>query len=86
MVESAAVLNGIIRVGDTVAVAVRDGNNAALRIGEVVAFERHSPQYGTGGETLRVKLRVTFSSSSWQAPGKVIGVERLDRIAKLVVM
>lgn len=81
MIDSVKVLNGVAKVGDTVAVAVRDGNQAAIRVGVVTGFtERKQEWYRTGAEAVtRMKIRVTHTSSAYHA-GREIGVEMFDRV------
>lgn len=81
--EVLEVLNGTIRTGDTVAVAVRDGNVSAMRVGVVEEFKLRRVGY-SDKYVVRVCIRCTHSSDSLYKPvGRVIQVETLDRIAKV---
>jgi hypothetical protein len=78
--ESVRVLNGVVRIGDTVALAVRDGNLAAIRYGEVTDFEMRKNPYGPE-YLVRLKLRVEKSSADSQlTPNRIVGTEKLDRV------
>ena len=80
MDESAEVLNGEARVGDTVALAVRDGNLAAMRLGVVESFSERKPRYGDPKPVMRIRV---FRTSGFgdTSVGRVISVECFDRIA-----
>lgn len=78
---AAAVLNGTARVGDTVAFAVRDGNQAAMRMGTVLGFET---RYTWNDEPYRrMKVRVSLSSgysNSTSAREYTAGIEKFNRV------
>lgn len=76
-----AVLNGWAHIGDTVAVAVRDGNLAAMRIGTVEGFTEGKGRYGRPG-VVKMLLKVVMSGDfGGPSAGKVVRLEKIDRIA-----
>lgn len=79
------VLNGTVRVGDTVAYAVRDGNLAEMVTGVVVGWEEHKKPYTENQYVTRLKIRVTRRSGGMylRQEDRICGVEKLDRVVKL---
>ena len=91
MIESVEVLNGTIKRHDMIAWAVREGNSAAMRVGQVVDFVETGRTRGkyTPGEgysevpIIRVRARIDLSSGWSGERDRLVGVEMHDRIVKL---
>jgi len=61
--ETVRVLNGEIRIGDTVGFGVREGNQLGMRVGIVDSFEWRKQASWKQDLALRVRVRVTHSST-----------------------
>lgn len=78
--DTVEVLNGVVRTGDTVAVAVREGNTAAIRMGEVVAIKMRKEGY-SDRHVVRLQVRVTYSSTPISS--EEVGIEILSRVVRV---
>lgn len=88
----AKVLNGTVSVGDRVAYAVRDGNCAGMRVGEVVevrdmqrTYRKYDPEAREVVELpfFKLRVKVDLSDSGWIKPGTLTLVGNLECVVKL---
>jgi hypothetical protein len=88
VIESAAVLNGEVHAGDSVAYATHAGSLTQMHIGTVVGIELYDHPWANR-KARRLKVRVTRESgyhdnhSSLDVAERLRTIERLNRVVKL---